>query len=640
MKKFRIIITLFFSIALLFSLSSCQIAFTEHEHKFKTETVAPTCENDGYNVHVCDCGCVYRDNFIDKIGHKYAEDADEFFLYSLCLNGCGTFKNKQEDLLTPKLQVTYNTDDGLYFSDIEEDSNFIVQLVNNLDDYDENLHHYDLESELYNTYLEFADYFYDTFIYSYGYLNDQLFVLDMLYMLDNEVETYNKYIEVYEFTSQIYNKRTSLLKTIYSKSIREYFYSAEDGWTEESIEQTLNQDSETANELFRVADDYRKQIESLSEEELFSDDFLTLYRNYVSSYNVYVKENTEYDNMMDYFYYEQYYRDYNYDYVEQSLPEIKNFIKNFSELIEEKYSEKNKKYAKLSTEDALLYNSLVDNNFLEDANVFRLIGDYYKKLQEYNTFEEVNYVDFVSKVFKNKLYTFTVRDMAFTSLLDDIPFITLGNDPYYLSSNVIIHELGHALEFDYQLQNYDDCLIVFDLSEFHSQANELMFYQYIRNFVSKDLAELLELDFAYDMYYLFVISFSMAEFEHEVISKDASGDPYSENEYEQLYIDILEDYVSDTDRYKNNWRYAVQHSTCYYISYAVSLISSYEILLLDSGVDFVNALTAYNKMIEHRNANDTHFVLANESYEFAGLESPFDTELYSKLLQFFKIRFS
>lgn len=44
---------------------------TQHTHKYSAKTISPTCESDGYTLHVCSCGHTYKDNYVKAIGHNW-----------------------------------------------------------------------------------------------------------------------------------------------------------------------------------------------------------------------------------------------------------------------------------------------------------------------------------------------------------------------------------------------------------------------------------------------------------------------------------------------------------------------------------------------------------------------------------------
>ncbi len=46
-------------------------ASTDHIHTYVTETVAPTCTKNGYQILTCQCGFSYHDHYINALGHDY-----------------------------------------------------------------------------------------------------------------------------------------------------------------------------------------------------------------------------------------------------------------------------------------------------------------------------------------------------------------------------------------------------------------------------------------------------------------------------------------------------------------------------------------------------------------------------------------
>lgn len=44
------------------------------EHEYRVTTVAPTCAEQGYQLHVCSkCGDYFKDNYTNPLGHIYGE---------------------------------------------------------------------------------------------------------------------------------------------------------------------------------------------------------------------------------------------------------------------------------------------------------------------------------------------------------------------------------------------------------------------------------------------------------------------------------------------------------------------------------------------------------------------------------------
>ena len=58
------------------SSSSCssfssQESSSEHVHYYREEIIEPSCLEQGYTIHTCDCGDSYIDSYVDALGHDY-----------------------------------------------------------------------------------------------------------------------------------------------------------------------------------------------------------------------------------------------------------------------------------------------------------------------------------------------------------------------------------------------------------------------------------------------------------------------------------------------------------------------------------------------------------------------------------------
>ena len=61
-----------------------------HVHSYTTEVTAPTCEEQGYTEHICECGHSYRDNYVPALGHIFGDawESDESGHWHIC-SRCG-----------------------------------------------------------------------------------------------------------------------------------------------------------------------------------------------------------------------------------------------------------------------------------------------------------------------------------------------------------------------------------------------------------------------------------------------------------------------------------------------------------------------------------------------------------------------
>ncbi|MBQ0099280.1 MAG: InlB B-repeat-containing protein, partial [Firmicutes bacterium] len=60
----------------LISDMSVYAKFTEnnHTHNYSEQVFKPTCTEQGYTLHICDCGDSYKDNYVKAKGHSYSKE--------------------------------------------------------------------------------------------------------------------------------------------------------------------------------------------------------------------------------------------------------------------------------------------------------------------------------------------------------------------------------------------------------------------------------------------------------------------------------------------------------------------------------------------------------------------------------------
>ena len=68
MKKFLLIIYSCILLAVSLLGAGCEIA---HVHTYKEIITAPTCTEQGYTTHLCECKDSYVDSYINALGHKF-----------------------------------------------------------------------------------------------------------------------------------------------------------------------------------------------------------------------------------------------------------------------------------------------------------------------------------------------------------------------------------------------------------------------------------------------------------------------------------------------------------------------------------------------------------------------------------------
>ncbi len=73
-KKTVLIIVLAVVIVAAIVLAVCLTVIPKHEHNYVTRIVEPTCTEQGYTLHTCECDDSYKDTFVDATGHTEVTD--------------------------------------------------------------------------------------------------------------------------------------------------------------------------------------------------------------------------------------------------------------------------------------------------------------------------------------------------------------------------------------------------------------------------------------------------------------------------------------------------------------------------------------------------------------------------------------
>ena len=202
-------------------------------------------------------------------------------------------------------------------------------------------------------------------------------------------------------------------------------------------------------------------------------------------------------------------------------------------------------------------------------------------------------------------------------------FIKLNGSAYDITT--IIHELGH---YTYDYAN-NGVYATFDFSETHSQTNELLFIEEYDKLFNERVADYLKLQVQLGVVESAMITgATIAEFEQEVYtnpSKYRSADDLSE-----LYADIYAQYTGEDG---DNFWLSVPHiitSPMYYISYAVSAISAFNIYI-EYVSDSEKGLSEYNSLF----GEDTIGKKYDEILENIGVELPTESATIEKVCNYF-----
>jgi oligoendopeptidase F len=206
----------------------------------------------------------------------------------------------------------------------------------------------------------------------------------------------------------------------------------------------------------------------------------------------------------------------------------------------------------------------------------------------------------------------------------------------------VSHEFGHYMNEIYNKSEYNQS---YDLLETHSQAHEMLFIYYAKDYLSATGYRLAE---TYQMYAtlssvitaLRVDAFEQAiyldSYDGYFASKIMADNTITSDEYDLLYESIGKDFgLHDGADDLNYWRYGMTISSpCYYVSYSVSAINALQIYSKIFSDGFDAAKDSYLKLFTYTDVDPD--MTMDEVLEYAGLVSYKDEALYQSLSEFFE----
>ena len=457
-------------------------------------------------------------------------------------------------------------------------------------------------------YLQFEEAFY--------HLAEQRTIATIIYYCDTSDEVASsRYLDTQDAFLDLNDKYNTILREIYLNSP----YSAElfAEWTEEEIESLLEYDP-TIMEL-------RKEIEALQVEVDNLDDGAKDYND--KSTALYVQLITKNNELAAYYDYDNYYdyatenvydrdykaadlalfREYIIEYVLPCFGKVYSDFRGYSDLKEWKRNQflnfMNKDFDELSKNYLIMYLDSLEGTMGEGMR----------------------------DVFESKNCIFadlgTSHPTAFCTYLyeRETPFCLFGSDGQ--SSTTLAHEIGH-----YYASYANNDLGNYDLLETHSQGNEYLFLNYIKDELNSDAYKCVRAYQLVNACYVMIMATIIDEFEQEVYALE-SVEGMTSADFDAIMTKVCEKYggaewVSSklADPY-SYWRLVAISNPVYYISYAISAVSATEIFYVAEEIGQEEAYAVYTTLVEGVTYEDG-FIGALKK---AGLGSPFDEETYEKI---------
>ncbi len=464
--------------------------------------------------------------------------------------------------------------------------------------------------------LDEVDAIYDEFEKGFYHFAEQRTIATIVYYCDtSDEEASTRHLDTQDAFLDLNDKYNITCREIYLNSP----YSGElfEGWTEEEIQSLLDYDP-TIMALRKEIEELQVEVDNLNESDKdYNDKSAALYVQIVTKNNE-LAALYGYDNYYTYASENVYDRDYKAEDLAAFREYIIEYVvPNFGGV----YSDF-RAYTDLSDFRRGTFLDFINEAF--DAGSKNYVVKYLDSLE--GTMGEGMRDVFDSKncIFSN---LGTSHPTAFCTYLyeAETPFCLFGSSGQ--SATTLVHEIGHY----YQSYANND-LGNYDLLETHSQSNEYLFLNYIKDDINASVYECIRAYQLVNACYVMIMATIIDEFEQEVYALD-SVEGYTSADFDAIMTEVCEkyggaDWISSklADPYEY-WRGVAISNPVYYISYAISAVAATEIFYIAEEVGQAEAYTVYTTLVEGVTYEDGFL----GALEKAGLGSPFKEETYEKI---------
>lgn len=362
--------------------------------------------------------------------------------------------------------------------------------------------------------------------------------------------------DLYSDFLEIFSWLEDAEKAAYASKNNEIIKIFFEGKTDEEIEKYIQglenskQKDELSLQIKEITDRISVESSNRPDEDTYFNDGIDAFYEYAPLCDQYASL-YGYDNYLEYAHKESYMRKYD---IEDGL--------NLAQTFKERYKSTYKKFdlSKYSEEEAKKF------ELFNSGSVFRKDNDLTGIIDDYSASIGGAYNDLYTHVFNDGYYCFSDNEHSLGTAYST--YLYLQSEPLLYFSNqyqdifTIVHEFGHA--FSYKTSNND--YASYDISETHSQANEMLLCSYIsKNNDYKDACEYYINSFAGSMFK----KASAVEIENYLFSN------YKTMSKDQMKTEI-KNIVASYNGLTSNvyWVATTICATGYYISYLTSGIAS------------------------------------------------------------------
>lgn len=388
-------------------------------------------------------------------------------------------------------------------------------------------------------------------------------------------------------------------------------------WTEEDLKMLSAYTSEIA-QLEKENEELVVEYQALSQEEL-AEGIIPLYQKLIANNNR-IAQIYGYDNYYTYGYDVVYARDYTTDTVQQARDFAIEYLVPAVPVILQQFA---LGFQSLTQAEQQVVAAFMEGSYQDTDKDY--VNLYIDSLPQ-DLQEVMNHLwQYDRAIFADKD---GAKEGAFTVNIGEDAICYFG--PGYDGTLTLVHEMGHyasTLNLD-----LDECPM--DLAELHSQGNEWLFMNELREELNPNVYAVIR---DYKMYMdmcTILVSFMVDDFEERIYTTDVSG--YTREDFDavadavcQAYggADFVNNYLTDFQSY---WRLVVMESPVYYVSYAMSDVAALNLYTIASQ-DTEKAYEIYGHLLKDVDL-DLGF---QENLKKVGLSGPFDSEVYQAIAKMY-----
>ena len=608
-----------------------------HDVQYNISTTAPSCTMGGTIYNRCS-RCTYNENeTIPRLGHEWGEFEEYSRLIVCTRDKCSAtqlVKSETAGKYEEALAFKFGDTEKAALSDIH---NELAAILTNAAAYDPALHGITTEGELYDEYKA-AEALYEQYSDLIFEAQGQYSIAMTLYYCDQRNADLEKiYNDMQTYYTDLVASFYSLSQPWYDCKFREFFF---EGATEDEIKAFLADSAAYSDEEYMALKNRNDEIEleyyGITSPE-GGEKVPELYYEFVQN-NKQIAEILGYDNYLEYAYENVYDRDYSYEDAALFVEYVKKYIVPIYNDIYDKWVRITS--SRLSENDLKLYNALGVNSFFDDALGNKLFNDYIDDCEmafTSNPDKQISFSDTLNNLMVDgNLFRGSYKGAYVTYVRGvNVPIVYFGNGRS--GASTVAHEFGHYMNEIYNDDMYNQS---FDLHETHSQGQEMLFLQYIKNLgiyggTTLELAETYQM---LNAIYIIVLATQVDCFEQAVYldSYDGSGadeimadGTITADEYDDLFAALSVDFgISKDYREDTYWRRVTISSPCYYISYAVSAVNALQIYA-NAANDFNAAKESYLKLFTYTDVDPD--MTLEEVLEYAGLTSYTDEKTFKNI---------